>query len=95
MNIRPKRNRSEAATAPYTVTRKMAYGRGGRRTRRRHFATARGALNWLRKDLAAKGAHRCPRTGQMYGRPCWTLRERGTGEVLRVDSFGHDRGLWA
>ena len=90
-----ERNRPEAAAAPYTVTRKMTYGRGGRRTRRRHFAAAKGALNWLRKDLVAKSAHRCPRTGQMHGRPYWTLRKRGSGEVLRVDSFGHDRGPWA
>ena len=90
----PERKRPAAAKA-YTVTREMTYAPGGRRTRRRHFATARGALDWIRRDLVAKGAHRCPRTGQMLGRPYWTLREKGRGDVLRVDSFGHDRGPWA
>ena len=90
-----KTNRTGASKAPYTVTRKMTWDRGGRRTKRRHFATARGALDWLRKDLVAKGSDRCRRSGQIHGRPYWILNKKGSGDVLRVDSFGHDRGPWA
>ena len=65
-----------------------------RRTRSRNFKTAEGAVAWLNRDVAAKTLSRNPRTNELPGSPLWLLRANGR-EVLRVDRYGLDHGLWA
>ena len=78
----------------FTITRKTTYPRAGRRTRRRNFKTAEGAVAWLNRDVAEKKLSRAPRTNELPGTPLWLLRANGR-EVLHVDRYGHDHGPWA
>ena len=83
-----------ATPGNFTITRKTTYPRAGRRTLRRKFKTAEGAVAWLNRDVSAKTLSRDARTNELPGAPLWLLRANGR-EVLRVDRYGLDHGLWA
>lgn len=83
----------------FTVFREMQHTTSnrvtGRRRMRRVFKTSKGALDWLRRDVAAKSQHRNPKSGKLTGAPVWSITDSVSGEVLRVDEYGMDHGAWA
>ena len=83
-----------ATPGNFTITRKTRYPRAGRRTLHRKFKTAEGAVAWLNATSRRRRYRATPTRMSFPALPLWLLRANGR-EVLRVDRYGLDCGLWA